>query len=129
MKKIINNPHLILAGEFNIDVKNLFRCGSSQFLDILAEFGLENTIDDYAKEECLGDNITRSCIDHIIVRVSELRTISWVIKKKVADHYFVITTLLQDKVFENSWAEDDNIIIFDKHYRQNNTRLRLEPVY
>lgn len=113
LKKFNNNPYLILAGDFNIDVKNLFRCGSSRYLDILAEFGLENAINDYTREECLGDKITRSCIDHIIVRVSEFRTLSGVIKQKVADHYFVITTLLQEKIFESSRAEGDNIIIFD----------------
>lgn len=93
-KQFNNNKYLVVAGDLNIDVMNAAKHGVSDYLNLLAGFGLENIITDYTREEYLGSRITKSCIDHIIVRGGDLKTFSGVIRQKVADHYFIALAII-----------------------------------
>lgn len=51
-------------------------------------------IRDYTREEYYGNTIAKSCIDHIVIRVSNASLVPAVIKQKVADHYLVALAIL-----------------------------------
>lgn len=106
LKKYDNNEHLVIAGDFNIDVLDEARPGVSRYLDTLASFGLENTINNYTREEYYGTKLTKSCIDHIIIRISNLHSLSGVIKQKVADHYITVLLVLGENTSENSTPDE-----------------------
>lgn len=93
-KQFNNNKYLVVAGDLNIDVMNAAKYGVSDYLNLLAGFGLENIITDYTREEYLGSRITKSCIDHIIVRGGDLKMLSGVIRQKVADHCFIALAII-----------------------------------
>lgn len=95
LNKFNNNNYFILAGDFNIDVRTAARSATAEYLNLLSGFGLENLIKDYTREEYLGNKLTKTCIDHIIVRINNLKKIAGVITQKVADHYFVAMTMLR----------------------------------
>lgn len=89
-----NNHHILLAGDFNIDISDETKYGVSNYLDVLSSFGLENVILDYTREEYYGCKITKSCIDHIITRLGNVTLVPAVIKQKVADHYCIALAVL-----------------------------------
>lgn len=89
LNRFNNNSQLVLAGDLNIDVMNISKYGVAEYLNLLSGFGLENVIGDFTREESLRTRITGTCIDHIVVRINELKFASGVFKQKVADYYFV----------------------------------------
>lgn len=97
LNRFHNNEYFILAGDFNIDVIDEEKNPTSDYINTLAAYGLENVINSYTREEHLGNKITRSCIDHVIVRMSNIKKIGGVIKQKVADHYFVAMRMFEEK--------------------------------
>lgn len=84
----INNP-IFLKGDINIDTMDTTKYGVTEYIDILSEFGLENHIKDYTREKPLGENITRSCLDHELL--------AGVIKTKISDHYFTTPEIFREK--------------------------------
>lgn len=85
--KVENSKNLIITGDINIDItkqSNLV----DKYLNCLAEHGLQSMIKDITREEILGLQLTRSCIDHICIR-SKKYCKAHVIAEKLADHYFV----------------------------------------
>lgn len=63
---------------------------SFEYLNTLISKGFLNTISDYTREEIVNQELQRSCIDHINIKIKNHKNInSFVIKNKVADHYFV----------------------------------------
>lgn len=51
LPKCDNNKYLVLAEVFDIDVSNKLKPGVLCYVDTLSAFGLENTIQDYTREE------------------------------------------------------------------------------
>ena len=45
-----NTDHLVIAGDFNIDVMSHKKIGVTQYLDILSSYGLYNLINAYIRE-------------------------------------------------------------------------------
>lgn len=97
LNKYINEKHLVLVGDINIDITQESQRTVSDYLNLLAEHGLYNVIKDYTREEYSGSKISKSCIDHIILRLSNQRHTSGVIKCKLADHYFVLLAVMSEK--------------------------------
>lgn len=114
LPKFDNNKYLVLAGDFNIDVSNETKHGVLCYLDTLSSFGLENVIQDYTREEYYGNKITKSCIDHIITRISNLHTLSGVVKQKVADHYVTVLSVLGENMFGNSKESEYKTVLDSK---------------
>lgn len=83
------NKQIILAGDVNIDLSIPTKSTVTDYLTLLASFGLENHIRDYTREEILGNRLTQSCIDHVSSRLFKRDALASVIREKVADHYFV----------------------------------------
>lgn len=83
------NKQIIIAGDVNIDLSCPMKSTVTEYLTLIASFGLENHIRDYTREEILGNKLTQSCIDHISSRLFKRESLASVIKEKVADHYFV----------------------------------------
>lgn len=82
------NP--LLVGDINIDVSNTSKTGVSEYLDILSSYALENVITDYTREEHLNGKMTKTCIDHILIRTNATRIGSGVIRQKLPENYFVV---------------------------------------
>lgn len=78
--KYMNEKHFIIAGDLNIDIMKETKSITADYLNLLAEFGLVSTINECTREEHLGPNITKSCIDHIIIRLQKQQYVSGVIK-------------------------------------------------
>lgn len=92
-KKTLNEVHnrglFCLVGDINIDVAKQDRSDVCDYLNILANEGIESTIKAPTREEIISGKLVTSCIDHICVRAENTVTMSSVITEKLADHYFV----------------------------------------
>lgn len=93
LKKTLNEMHnrglFCLVGDINIDVAKQERSDVCDYLNILANEGIESTIKAPTREEIISGKLVTSCIDHICVRAENTVTMSSVITEKMADHYFV----------------------------------------
>lgn len=87
---------LCLIGDFNIDILNPSKSITSDYLNILAHFGIECCIQSPTREELRGSNLASSCIDHINLRVNDGEIRSVVISEKLADHYFTACQVIMD---------------------------------
>lgn len=94
LNKYMNDKHLILVGDINIDIFQESQRTVTDYLNLLAEHGLYNAINDYTREEFLGSKISKSCIDHIVLRLTNQRYTSGVVKYKLAGHYFVMLAVV-----------------------------------
>lgn len=101
LNRQMNEKNLIIIGDINIDVMQESKIAVMDYLNLLSEFGLSVVIGDYTREEYLRDQITRSCIDHIITRRTEQRHQSGVIRLKLADHYFIAIAIYSKAVSKN----------------------------
>lgn len=59
------------------------------YLNVLADKGIEATINKPTRVELLGDKIVSSCIDHVNVRFEHNVLVSFIIEQKMSDHIFV----------------------------------------
>lgn len=66
-------------------------------LNLIAEYGLVNVINECTREEYLGSKITKSCIDYIVIRLRKQCYTGSVIRIKLADHYFTSLVIISDK--------------------------------
>lgn len=92
-----NDGNLILTSDMNIDISDPKNGGVREYLDLLSAFGMENQINSFTRVEYLGNKITKSCLDHIAVRISNQTHISSVIRKKLSDHYFPTMVVLGEQ--------------------------------
>lgn len=109
-----NNDYIVIAGDFNIDVMSKTKYGVQEYLDILSNYGLRNMIVGYTREESLADKITKTGIDHIIVRTGNFMFIGGIIQQKVADHYFVALRII-DKSTTRKAEEQEYKQILDNN--------------
>lgn len=79
----------VLVGDVNIEVSNTSKMDISDYLNIFFSYTLENIITDYTREEYSNGKLTKTCINHILIRTNVMRIGSGVIRHKLADHYFV----------------------------------------
>lgn len=104
---------LLIAGDINIDVRDASKYGVSDYLDMIAGYGIENMITDVTREEHLGNKITKTCIDHILVRFDDMSTMAGVIQKKLADHYFTAFVASQEIPVAGKKSEAKEISLLD----------------
>lgn len=109
-----NNDYIVIAGDFNIDVMSKTKYGVQEYLDILSNYGLRNMIVGYTREESLADKITKTGIDHIIVRTGNPMFTGGIIQQKVADHYFVALRII-DKSTTRKAEEQEYKQILDNN--------------
>lgn len=62
LKRYAVNERVILAGDLNIYIPVTNKVGVSEYLALLASFGLENKIQGYTREEFLGSKFTQTYI-------------------------------------------------------------------
>ncbi|XP_026680049.1 uncharacterized protein LOC113467819 [Diaphorina citri] len=78
--------NVIMIGDINICLKKKSTC--VRYVNMLNNHTLVPLIYEYTREEVLAGNVTKSCIDHINVRMKrEYNYSSSVITDKVADHF------------------------------------------
>lgn len=81
---------ICIIGDLNIDTLKDYVPSVCDYMNLLANFGIENTILAPTREEIVKDKLVTSCIDHINVRAPDLNAVkAFVITHKLADHYFV----------------------------------------
>ncbi|CAN7944694.1 unnamed protein product [Ixodes pacificus] len=81
---------LCIIGDINIDTIKDNVSSVCDYLNLLADSGIENTIFAPTRVEFLGDKLVTTCIDHINVRVLDTLSVrSFVISRKLTDHYFI----------------------------------------
>lgn len=87
-----SEKNMIIIGDINICyLKKTY--GTENYLSVLYSKGITNTIKDYTREETRKNAITRSCIDHINIRLPNYDYNSYVIQQKVADHYMTVCSV------------------------------------
>jgi len=100
MNKLIKN--ILIIGDINIDIKCPSKPGVEEYLNICAFHGLEHKINDYTRVELLNDNVTKTCIDHILFKTKNLNINTAICLQKPADHYYILANI-------NSREYDNNI--------------------
>lgn len=113
LDKLNASKNLVLAGDFNLDVLNTSKQGVNDYLDLISGFGLDNVIVDVTREEYLGNKITVSCIDHILVRMTDLTIFGGVIRKKIADHYFTACVAFTENEAAEEQSQNKESVIID----------------
>lgn len=112
-RKTFSSGNLCIIGDFNIDLLRSERSAVEQYLNALSEFGIEPLIWEPTREEFLKDNLTRTCIDHVNVRASDLSCAAGaVIMQKLADHYFVVGQLTKSNSLQSGHTH--SVTILDK---------------
>lgn len=109
------NDLLILTGDMNIDISDQKKHGVRDYLDLLSAYGLENQITSFTREEYLGNKLTKSCLDHIVVRLSNQIHVSGVIKQKLSDHYFITMVVLGENIKEATKNKSRKKLILDNN--------------
>lgn len=89
-----NSDNILLTGDFNIDVLSTAKPGVSEYLNVLWGFAVENVISDFTREETMGNKMTKTCIDHILLGPDNFIIVPGMTKNKVADHYFTVRVIL-----------------------------------
>ncbi|KAH9372251.1 hypothetical protein HPB48_012051 [Haemaphysalis longicornis] len=144
----ITHEILIIAADFNIDISDPRKRRTSDYLDLLAGFGMDSLIYKFTREEILASRLTQSCIDQIASRCSKFETLATVVRKKVADHYFTALCALSTQSVDTAHFIDhidnnkrmdaliqkyewsllsvtDNVAAYDQPISQYNTLLSL----
>lgn len=86
-----NSNNILLAGNY---VMNTAKPGVPDYLNVLSGFALKNAISDFTREETMGNKITNTCVDPILMRLDDFIVVPGIIREKVADHYFAGVTML-----------------------------------
>lgn len=106
--------HICLLGDFNIDTLNPTKAVVCDYLNILAEFGLVNSIQAPTREEHFNGSFVTSCLDHINVRAHGVSVKSAVVSQKLADHYFTVCQLLSKDSVKTTCSKKRQVKIFDR---------------
>lgn len=82
--------NVCLIGDFNIDLLKSSKPIVSNYLNLLAEHGIESVVNKATREEMMLGKCTASCLDHVLIRAIDYEDVNSVlITEKIADHYFV----------------------------------------
>lgn len=75
-------------------------------MNLLANFGIENTIVAPIREEFLNDELVTSCIDHLNFRTPDFNSVkAFVITNKLADHYFIGVRIYSSEHGQSHFSE------------------------
>lgn len=85
-----------MVGDIKINTLRRNIAFVGDYLDTLSKYGLQNSIQSKTCEEMLSWRWVSSCIDHINVQVDSLSVKSAIVDTKLADHYFVCTSLTKE---------------------------------
>lgn len=96
LASLAREDNICMAGDININTLRPNIALVGDYLDTLSKFGLQNTIQSNTREEMLSGRLVSSCIDHINVRVDSLSVKSAIVETKLADHYFVCSSLTKE---------------------------------
>lgn len=97
LRKLDRHDNVILVGDFNIDIISPDKFCVPDYLTLTSGYGFEHKISGVTREEPYGTRLSRSCLDHINVRIPDMDVISGIITQKVADHYFVVISVLRNE--------------------------------
>ena len=89
LPEVNNRGLLCLVGDLNIDVMKQDRPEVCEYLNILANEGVECVINSPTREEIVVNKLVSSAIDHVCVKALNTTVMSSVITQKLADHYFI----------------------------------------
>lgn len=111
--KDVKNKDLVIIGDININTLE-DNNNTLSYIELLHGNGILNTINNNpTREEVRNNSITTSCIDHINLRTKYKYTAA-IIKEKIADHYFITTTLKNSKIIDENALVEIKIINDEK---------------
>lgn len=115
--------NLILIGDFNFNLLKSSQDTSEKydierFENVMASLGFTQQINSPTREETRNNKIVKSCIDLIYNKTKNWDCKSYVIKIKLADHYFTAFQLWDRKTFEKTKQFKQ---LFD--YKYNNANI------
>lgn len=123
LKNKCQKLNLILIGDFNFNVLKGSQDVSEKndiekFENVMASLGFSQQINSPTREEIRNNKIIKSCIDLIYNKTKNWDCKSYVIKIKLADHYFTAFQLFDSKAFEATKS-------FRQHYcfKYNHTNI------
>lgn len=111
--------NLLLMGDINIDLKRASSYRDS-YLETLSECGLSCGITDYTRIAEKQNIITRSCIDHILVRLPTLHPHSAAVDLVLADHRAVILACVSDASRVHIQGVTKNVIEYETYLKELN---------
>lgn len=76
------NDNFFIAGDFNIDFKNLNNKNTQSFVSLLESYNVNITVNEYTRV----NNISQSCIDNILTNVHKDAYSTEVINSFISDH-------------------------------------------
>lgn len=81
--------HICMIGDINIDLIKNQKPVVVEYLNTLADAGIEAMISCPTRVEYLGASLVSSCLDHVNVRAENDDVIPFVVEHKLSDHFFV----------------------------------------
>lgn len=107
--------NVCLIGDINIDILKSSKPIVTNYLNLLAEHGIESIVNEATREEMLLDKCVASCLDHVLVRASDYEdVISVLIAEKIADHYFVGCQIYSPEASKPAETKSTFVKIFDR---------------
>jgi len=69
-----NISNMLIIGDINIDIKNYSKPIVEEYLNVCSLYGLEHKINEFTRVEILNGNVTKSCIDRILLKTNKLNS-------------------------------------------------------
>lgn len=89
--------HVCMIGDVNIDVLKKERHIVADYLNTLADVGIDSIINLPTRVEILGTSLVSSCIDHVNVRTENDQVLPFIIEQKLSDHFYVGCSFLSSQ--------------------------------
>jgi len=89
---------ILIAGDFNLDVKDYLSPYSQDFCNLISSFGLHLMLKDVVTRPSLSDIYEGSCIDNFITNLHPSRWKAMVSPTTASDHHIVASSLYLDSV-------------------------------
>jgi hypothetical protein len=105
---IKNEKNIVMAGDFNICYLSE-TYGSMDYVNVLHTYGFHYTIMQPTRVELMNNNLVTSCIDHINIKLKQTKYTTFTIEVKIADHYIIGITLLDEHNERNKNVETKTI--------------------
>lgn len=102
-------------GDFNINILDSSKSFVVDYLNLLAQFGIDCGVQSATREEFMGYRLVSSCIDHVNTRVRDAAVTSMVITRKLADHYFTACKITPSLHQTCALSKPQQISIVDKN--------------
>ena len=98
LKTELNKMNVVLLGDFNFNLLKLTQDVSEKhdiekFENLLAKQGYELLINSPTREEIRLNKVVKSCLDPIFTNLTEYQNKAYVVKIKLADHYFSVVEI------------------------------------